>query len=277
MAEGSLNERPLGIRLYLAAKRVVPRPFGRRPPVTVFVTGTPRSGTNMLMYALDRTFQTTALHETDPRAYEDFALRDLGTIRALRDSTRGSYMIVKCLMEGERLTDMTRALAPARGIWLTRHVDAMVRSHQKSFPGNREAIDEIVADRSAGVWRARGMSEETHELLRSAYRPGLSDENAAALFWWQRNRLVFDQRLPDRPDMAILDYDRLTENPHGTGRALAARLGLPYSRFMYSGIVARAPGVRREVPLAPHIRELCEEMWARIGACALRPSADDAA
>ena len=265
-----INERPFLTKAYVKLKAIRQSIGNHKNPTTVFVTGKPRSGTNMLMIALDRTMLTTVVHETDPRAYTRYVLRDTEQLEKIRDTCSSPNLILKCLMEGERLTDLLDRFTPSRGIWLTRHFDSMILSHQRSFSGNREWLDQIVEDRTAGVWRARGMTDETHACLKDAYHPNLNTESAIGLIWWQRNRLAFDQLLPDRDDVGILDYDELTTDPQGIGRAIADKLALPYRSFMYKNIVQRKTRESLRANLEPHVRQMCYAMWARLKSSDIR-------
>ena len=55
----------------------------RSDKVVFFLCGVQRSGTNMIMNILDRSWKTQVFHESDPRAYLDYEMRPDETIRRL--------------------------------------------------------------------------------------------------------------------------------------------------------------------------------------------------
>lgn len=268
MPSGSINARTLPVRMfrvlkfiYMGAAAWLPKSGQTR---TIFVGGTPRSGTNMLMYALDRSWQTDVAHEIDPRLYERYALRGDDSIDRLRKQGKARFLVIKCLFEGDQMARFTERFAPAKAIWLTRHFDAMIKSHRRSFPTNREMIEEVIAGNPDAGWRGRGMSETTRQKLADAFSSDLNHESVIALFWWHRNQLVFDQQLPSRQNVLILDYDELTADPQAMGRMICERTGLAYRPWMFSGILHR-PAKRDPIEsIAPHIRAMCDETWERL-------------
>ena len=65
-------ERHILLGSKYAAQRMTQKPSQK---LTVFVAGVQRSGTNMLMDALERSFETDVYHERDPRAFDNYLMR----------------------------------------------------------------------------------------------------------------------------------------------------------------------------------------------------------
>lgn len=270
--------------LIAAGKRASQSLQGRRevgrPKQVVFVAGVHRSGTNMLMRILARSYRTEVFDETDPRAFQTFMMRERAVIHGLVDQARAPIVVVKALHEGHQLVSLLEEFAPAKAVWMFRHYDDMVNSHMVRWPGFKNEIDRIVEDPDSAAWRGRGMSAETLALVRRHHSPDMNVASAIALFWLYRNRLFFDQGFDRDARVLLLRYESLATDPGRHLPVLTDFLGIPATRLMRR--VIRADSVRKQTApeIAPDIRALCEDMRQRLEglwAARLRPEMGEAA
>ncbi len=202
---------------------------------TVFVAGVQRSGTNMVMDVLERSWQTEVFHEFDGRAFDNYMMRPPAVIGGLIDASPAPWVIVKALHEGHDLAGLLDRYRPARAIWMFRGFDDMINSNMANWPGGRNQIEDIVAARDrdgaqgqgpepAG-WRGRGMTEATLATVKAHYRPAMNDASALGLFWFYRNQLFFDQGFEADRRVALVRYDSLVGAP-----ARRWRIGFDFRR-----------------------------------------------
>jgi hypothetical protein len=237
----------------------------------VFVAGVQRSGTNMVMDILERSLETQVFHERDPRAFVRYELRDDARLRQLGRRSPAPTVVFKALCESQSVGRLLNDFAPARGIWVYRRYEAVVRSHVRKWNGMPETMCILAEDDTAtDGWRGRGMSEDTRRFVRSCYHPALSNESACALFWYMRNVLFFEQRLDGDERMRLVSYDRLLEHPAMAARDLFAFLGLKFRPNVCSFVSAKAsPSTQGEAPnIDAPIRAACEDLLARLNATA---------
>ena len=167
-------------------QRVLPRPVAQH----VFVAGVQRSGTNLLMAVLDASLATQVFHETDPRAFDRYEMRDLAVIRQLAQASPAPVFVIKALCELDRIRALMDTFSPARTLWMVRDWRDSARSAVKSF-GNFVPQWKRLAHGDADDWRGRGMSPATRELLAALYHPEASEAEGAAIMWFYRNVLFF--------------------------------------------------------------------------------------
>ena len=190
----------------------------------MLVIGVPRSGTNMVMQALDNRWDTDVFHEADPRLFDDYELRGDEVLARFRGRSRARLFVAKALLDLHRVAELRALFAPCRLIWVYRRVDAMVASHQAKWPEGREFLEDIVRDRAAADWRGLGMSDDSWARLKAVFRPSLSNASCVALFWWFRNRLLFEQGLAADPDCLRVNYEGLVSDPLAAWGKLCAAL-----------------------------------------------------
>lgn len=243
-------------------QRVLPRPVAQH----VFVAGMQRSGTNLLMEVLDASAATRVFHETDPRAFNRYEMRDLLVIRQLAQSCRAPVFVIKALCELDRIKDLMNAFSPARTLWMVRDWRDSVTSAIKSF-GNFVPQWRRLAQGDAADWRGRGMSPATRELLAALYRPDASEAEGAAIMWFYRNVLFFEQLLAADARVRVVFYEDLVQHPMREVAAVYDFLGLPgFDAAIAGRIHARSMMHRNRTDISPAVAMLCDELLARFRA-----------
>lgn len=242
-------------------QRVLPRPVAQH----VFVAGMQRSGTNLLMDVLDASVATLVFHETDSRAFVRYEMRDLAVIRQLAQSSPAPVFVIKALCELDRIRSLMDTLSPAKTLWMVRDWRDSASSAVKSF-GNFVPQWNQLAHGDADDWRGRGMSPATRELLAALYRPDASEAEGAAIMWFYRNVLFFEQLLAADPRVRLVFYEDLVRDPAHEVAALYDFLGLPVNAGMAGRIHARSVKHRAPADISPAVAALCDELLARFRA-----------
>ena len=237
---------------------------GVRPGLHAFVVGAQRSGTNMVMNILDRSYDTTVYHERDPRAFDEYLMRSPETIDNLIVRARAPVFVIKALCEMDRLPWLMERFAPARVIWVVRHYDDAVNSSLRSFSKVPDQVSALVDDPDSHVWMGKGMSRETHARLRELHYPGMNDASRVALFWYTRNRLLFDTGIAGDPRVMLVSYERLVTNPHTELAALFAHLGLDYGDGLAANVTPRSVRKAPAPDIDPEVRAACDALLPRL-------------
>jgi hypothetical protein len=262
-------------RLWRVGKLLRHRMVGARPALRVFVAGMQRSGTNMLMETLEWSAHTDIYHETDERAFDNYEMRSRAVIRELTRRSSAPFFVVKSLCELDQIRSLMDEFSPAKTVWLVRSFDDTVNSAIRSFGHFADQVHRLARNKAAAGWRGRGMSDETQEVLRRFAHPSLTDASAAALMWYYRNVLLFEQGLDRDPRVRVVRYENLVRDPAGELRDVFAFVGLPdwshwISRYIHPKSVGKSP----RADIEPGIRAFCEGLRARFDA--LQPPTEDA-
>lgn len=261
------DARSFGIRLRHAGWRIGKMLYQRIRPSArtqhVFVAGMQRSGTNLLMDVFDASPATDVYHETDPRAFERYEMRSLEIIRGLAVRSPAPVFVIKALCELDRIRTLMDDFAPAKTLWVVRDWRDSVHSAVKSF-GNFVPQWRRLAAGDASDWRGRGMSAETRTLVAALLRDDVSEAEGAAIMWYYRNALFFQQSLQHDPRVRVLFYEHMVQSPQETVRAVYDFVGMPgFSTRIAARIHARSVRHREPVGIAPEIAELCDELLKR--------------
>ena len=243
-------------------QRLLPRSVAQH----VFVAGMQRSGTNLLMDVLDASADTQVFHETDPRAFERYEMRDLAVIRKLAGKCPAPVFVIKALCELDRIKPLMETFAPAKTLWVVRDWRDSVNSAIKSF-GNFVPQWKRLAHGDAADWRGRGMSSATRELLAAMYHPDASEAEGAAIMWLYRNALFFEQQLDVDARVRLVFYEDLVQQPMREVAAVYDFLGLKgFSQGVAGRIHSRSVKHRSPSGISPAVSALCDDLLTRFRA-----------
>ena len=228
--------------------------------LVVFLAGVQRSGTNLVMDLLDKSWEADVYHETDPRAFNNYNMKPIDEIKQLVDSSNASYVVVKSLLELQRIKDIRSNFLRSKIIWVIRFYGDVVNSQTHLWNKMPEIIGGIVEDRESVDWRGQLMSDETYEKVCKLYHEGISNESACALFWYFRNVLFFEQGLDKDKDVYVIQYENLVNEPGRIVPGLFEFVGLPYKSSIVSSVFSTSISKSKKPKVQEEIAELCESL-----------------
>lgn len=226
---------------------------------SVFVAGMQRSGTNMLMDILEKSYETDVYHERDARAFDNYQMRAEPVIKALSHRSRAPKFVIKSLCELQHLEQLMTHFQPAKVIWIVRDYNDVVASMLKSFSNMEKQVLRILKENSR-EWLGRGMTDKTRHELIGLVAPGMGDESAAALQWYFRNMLFFDQKFEHDKRVLLISYETLVNQPEVEVRKICHFMGIEYQARMIKGIFSSSINRRKQPDIDPKVRVLCDAL-----------------
>jgi hypothetical protein len=238
------------------------------PATLGFVVGAQRSGTTMLLEALDRSRQTAVYHEYHSQAMDAFRLRPLPVIERLAATSAAQVMVLKPLTESQSVDVLLERFPDAKAIWMFRGYQDVANSAVAKWPGDNTRFANAVRDgRLAGLdWQAERINPEVLELVAHLAGGDLTEQEGAALFWYARNHLYFDRKLHDDPRVRLVEYEELVSDPLNAFPGVFGHLGLSFEPRFVEGVTASSLGRRRFGPINPEIEAHLEGMMERLRA-----------
>jgi Sulfotransferase domain len=249
------------------ARSVVRAPRDQRGVVLIF--GCQRSGTTMLQQTvLDRSWRVLILEEHDRRLVGahhepgETAWQDYATVVGRLRRVPFELVVAKPLVESDRAIELMDAAEPVKAIWMLRHYYGVARSNIKRFGLDNPYRDlQPFCEDDPLDWRCRGAAKETRETVIELMSAGLSALDAAALFWWARNQLYFEQQLWHDGRMRILRYERACNRPEEVVEALSDYVGIALPLHSIASKVRPQLDGREVADLHPDVERLCRETW----------------
>ena len=183
-------------RMWLAWKGIRQRivPFHGQKKC-ILIPGMQRSGSKLLVRIFEWSRWTDCYPEDDKRAFDFFQMRNVDRIKHLIKVSPAEFFVIKSLCESEQTSALLDHFSPAQALWIWRDFRDCTNSSIRNFGGFATRVQALSKNRLAAGWRGRGMSEETMGLLGRFSQPGMNEATGAALKWYYRNVLYFEQEL----------------------------------------------------------------------------------
>jgi hypothetical protein len=270
------DEEPLFRRRALALAKRSARSIVRARPNerhVVLIFGCQRSGTTMLQQTfLDRSWRVLILEEHDRRLVgpqpEETTWQEYSTVLGRIRRLPFEVVAAKPLVESASATALMDAAGAVKAVWMLRHYPEVAQSNVSRFGMDNPYRDlQPIRSRDALDWRYRGATEETWETVTALMNRRLTPFDAAALFWWTRNQLYFDQRLWEDDRIRILRYERACNQPDEVIRSLSDHIGLALPLGSIAPRVRAQPFHPETRELDPDVERLCRKLWDSFEGC----------
>jgi hypothetical protein len=230
-----------------------------------FLVGCGRSGTSMLVLQLGRSWQIDVYNENNPAAFENWRLRESAAIQQIVARSMASVVLFKPILETYRIIHLLDTFPDSKALFAYRYYDDVIHSSLKKF-GTDNRINHVNA------WVEDDFSEfadsrppaKTQAAVRSLWRPNLSPESGAALYWLFQNHLYFDLGLAETGCVRLVGYETVVADPPHEMFRLCEFLEVRYAPAMAAGIFASSVQYAPAQNVDQHIRRACEEMWQRL-------------
>lgn len=223
----------------------------------------------MLMRGLDEAPETEVRNENDGKVFARFRVRSPEVLRQTVLRSRQQFVFLKPICDSHLLDTFLDlpGLAPGRGIWVYRDVDARARSEVSKFgPANLWALRDIAAGIGESRWQGERLGPEAVALVRSFDLEAMTPHTAAALFWVVRNSMYYDLGLDRRDDVLLVSYDAFAADPEQEMRRLCAFVGVRYRSELDRHVDRRESHGSGPLDIEPHVRQLAQAMTDRLDA-----------
>lgn len=217
----------------------------------------------MVMEVLDRSFHTDVYHETDPRAFEHYEMRAIEHIQTLATRSGAPHFVIKALCELDQVKSLMDTCSPSRTVWIVRDFNDSVNSAVLSFVHFADRMKRMCEDRMSDGWYGRGMSDATHAILRQTYYPDISEASAAAMMWYYRNVLFFEQGLDTDPRVLLVRYEDLVTQPQQEFPRIFRFLGISYCPWLTRHVFASSVRRKPAPAIDPQIAAACTSLAQR--------------
>lgn len=244
------------------------RPGSAKP--VLLVVGCQRSGTSLMHHLLRLDFGTVTYDEVSPLSVDDrvegLRWSPLSAVAARFRADRAALIVAKPLVESQNLDRLLDAFPDGRALWMYRDHHAVALSNVRYFPPGTSHRDlEPILGGDDANWRAERLGEDTRRLIAAIHRPDLPALDAAALFWYARNSLLFERGLDGDPRVRACRYDDLLADPAGIMRAAYEFIERPWPGERIVADVGTATPRRGQAPsFDPAVEEACNRMLERL-------------
>lgn len=244
-------------------------PSSASPKDTLFIVGCQRSGTTMMlrMFERDRLSRVYGeFSELSSRDANKIRLNPLPLVKKQLAQDPAPFAVLKPMVETQNIVTLLDYFPGSKALWIYRHYQDVAASNLKNF-GEENGISDLrpIVERHPGNWRSEHVPEDVRITVSQYFSEDMSNIDAAALFWYVRNRLYFDLYLEKDARVMICRYDNIVKNPRSKMQEVYDFLGRPFPEAVVMKDVNTASiGKGRNNVISAEIQTLCEGLLERL-------------
>ncbi len=243
------------------------------PTTVVLIMGCQRSGTSLTYWVFERDFNARIFRESSILSSRDteegLRLNPIDEVQAEVGRHRVPVVVMKPLVESQRANELLNVLPGSKVLWLYRHYQDVASSNLKAF-GMDNGIKDIrpIIENDTNNWRAQNVSAETQATIARFFAEDMNPYDAAALFWYARNQLFFEQHLDENPDVMLCPYEALVTDPVMTMRRVYQFIDAPFpGEEIVQDVHPQSVGKGRQSRLSTEVDALCNDLLERLNRC----------
>lgn len=241
----------------------------------VFLVGSQRSGTNMTVKNLARSWEIELYNESNPKAFRDYHLLNPGVIAQLVEASHARVVVFKPILDTYRAHHLLEQFPQARVLFIFRHFDDVVNSMLRVFYKDpaQNYLKKWIESGCEPQKRFRAVDRpvpvETLTLLQDAFRRELDESSFTALYWYLQSCFYFDLELDCDPRVKLINYESLVRHPASGFENICDFIGIRYTPDMHEHVHDLSLRKHEPPQIDPAVREACQNLWERL--CQVRP------
>jgi hypothetical protein len=237
----------------------------------LFIFGCQRSGTTLLTEIFERDLVNTKVYgEFSPLSSNDkkhhIRLNPLPLVRTQIENSRPSLVVLKPLVESQNALKLLNYFDNSTALWVYRHYRDVALSNLEIW-GLENGINDLrpIVEGQPQNWRSENVSEYTKQIVRKHFSEDMNPYDAAALFWFARNRLFFEMDLDKNYNVMTCKYDNLITNSLKTISDIYKFVGYKYPADKIPvNIYADSKGRGKNIKLSQAIEILCNDLLNKL-------------
>lgn len=246
-------------------KHALQRIFPRKLQNVLCIMGCQRSGTSILIRVFDWDFTSRVYRELDT-IFSHMRLKKSEFVNNEFKRSGAEFIVAKPLLDSQIANSILDSLDEVSILWMYRNYKSVAKSNLQYF-GEHNGVKDLqyIVDDDDKDWRNQHVLSEDRDFIRRLFKDGISDLDAAAYFWYIRNKFLFDNGLSTNLRVLVADYDDLVSKPDVYVAKIYSFLGRSYpGNRIIKEIHANALNRGKRVQLHPEIEEKCIEIQMKL-------------
>jgi len=130
------------------------------------------------------------------------------------EKVNSQLIVFKMLVESQRAHEFLSVVPNGKVIWLFRNYKDVASSNLHKF-GAQNGIDDLrpIVLGTLENWRSQNISTDIRTVVSKHFSETMNPADAAALFWWCRNRLFYEQDLAAEERVMLVEYEGFVTKP----------------------------------------------------------------
>jgi hypothetical protein len=237
----------------------------------LFIVGSQRSGTNMLLNIFREDYYTNVYGEFSKLSAMDkgkIRLNPYNLVKKEINKDKAPFTILKPLVESQNILKLLDFFENSYALWIYRDYKDVASSDIKKF-GLMNGINSLRPSilREPKNWRSEGVSEEERNLIKKYFSESMNPYDAAVLFWYLRNNLFYRLNLDENSKVILCKYEYLIANPKAVITKIykTCNQKFPGERIL-NEIHLKSFGKGKSIDVSPEIESIANNLLQKFDA-----------
>lgn len=240
----------------------------------IFLMGCQRSGTTFTSNVFNTDNNIKVFDEmkssitSDDKKYH-IRLNDHAKLRKSFSKQNSPVLLAKPLVESQHAKQYLDAFSNLKIIWIYRNYLDVASSNIHHF-GKENGMRNLapILNDEIDNWRNDNLSDDTRAMIKSFSKKDLSAFEAAALFWYIRNSLFFEQSFQNEDRVLFCSYEDMVQRPYEIFQALYDFIGIERPELpILKGVFKKSVGRGKNLDIRDEINIMCQELQDKIDHC----------
>tara|TARA_R110001592_G_scaffold361285_1_gene671604 strand:+ start:2407 stop:3225 length:819 start_codon:yes stop_codon:yes gene_type:complete len=235
----------------------------------IMIMGCQRSGTTLISHLFNQLEYCSVFGEFSILSNKDSSglrLNDTAEIINIFERSHAPLIVCKPLVESQNANLLLENIPNSKVLWVYRNYRDVVASDIKKFKetaGRGNILPLINNDQSN--WRCEHSSDETRHIIKSLYSDKLSSADCAALFWYARNVLFFEQGFDKNSSAYLWNYENFISSPTVIFNDLLDDLQLDKpTKNIHSDVFDDSVNKASNLTLHKDVEALCDALYQKL-------------
>jgi hypothetical protein len=225
----------------------------------VFVIGSGRSGTDLVVNCLSNSWQVDVYNEDNPKVFSNWRIRSFDEVDSVLKKNGSKIAVFKPIVETLRAQEFLTSFPSAKILFIARNPYDTISSISRFFgDGVKKAVN---------YWLSSGFKNHPqapesikNEIKKLAY-PDMTVEDSAAIYWLMYNNSYYFLGLDKEKKVMLIQYESLINEPVYETKRICKFLDIKWTRSMTKYI---SDPIRKPKPkIDDKIEKKCLETWSR--------------
>ena len=234
-----------------------------------FIVGCQRSGSELMLQIFRKDRNSKVYGEASRLSSKDPQRLRLNPVDDVKDVIRNikvPLIVLKPLVESQNILFWLEHLRKLKALWLFRHYKDVARSNLNRW-GIHNGINDLrpIVEMDTQNWRSENVSDYTRKIILDFFSENMNPYDAAALFWFARNMIFFENDLWKNQDIIICKYEDLVRKPEEIMKRIYDFIGLKFpGQRIVKDVHQDSIGRGRGIKLSAEVEKICNDLYDRL-------------